>query len=235
MKGSGGAYGGDQGTAEDGDLVMNHIAHAFSLLLTGLALYGGGPAHAELIRIQVASRTDVLAGKPFGTVGAYEKIIGKAFFAVDPLHPVNTAIVDLDKTPRDAQGRVNFSADLYALIPKDAVRGNDVALIDVLNRGRKGLLGYFNLAPRSNNPVTEADFGDGFLLRHGYALVWVGWQFDIPSRDDLMGLDAPPVLDQGRPITGRVSTQFVPDSAADTYRLDDLGNYADTLSHPLIF
>jgi hypothetical protein len=208
---------------------MKHLARACSLLLAGLALCGSDPARAELTRIQVGSRTDVLAGKPFGTVGAYEKIIGKAFFAVDPLHPANAAIVDLDKAPRDAQGRVNFSADLYALIPKDAARGNGVALIEVLNRGSKLLHGLVDLAPRLviNDPIAEADFGDGFLLRHGYALVWVGWQFDIPSRGGLMGLDAPPVLDQGRSVTGWVTTQFVPDSAADTYPLD-LAKGADT-------
>jgi len=211
---------------------MNHLARACSILLAGLALCGGGPARAELTRIQVGSRTDVLAGKPFGTVGAYEKIIGKAFFAVDPLHPANAAIVDLDKAPRDAQGRVNFSADLYALIPKDAARGNGVALIDVLNRGNKVLLTSLNLGPLTNDPIAEADFGDGFLLRHGYALVWVGWQFDIPSRDSLMGLDAPQVLDQGRSVTGQVTTQFVPDSAADTYPLDSLANYGDTTRYP---
>jgi hypothetical protein len=142
---------------------MNHLARACSILLACLALCGGGPARAELTRIQVGSRTDVLAGKPFGTVGAYEKIIGKAFFAVDPLHPANAAIVDLDKAPRDAQGRVNFSADLYALIPKNAARGNGVALIDVLNRGNKVLLTSLNLGPLTNDPIAEADFGDGFL------------------------------------------------------------------------
>ena len=69
-------------------------------------------AHAEVTRIEIASRTDILAGKPFGTSGVYEKIVGKVFFSVDPAHPRNKAIVDLDKAPRDAAGRVTFSADV---------------------------------------------------------------------------------------------------------------------------
>jgi hypothetical protein len=47
-----------------------------------------------------------------------------------------------------------------------------------------------------------------------------------------MGLDAPVATDQGRPITGRVSTTFVPSSADPTYPLDDMGRYADTTRYP---
>ena len=83
-------------------------------------------AQAEVTRIEIASRTDVLGGKPFGAAGPYEKIVGKVFFSVDPAHPRNKAVVDLDKAPRDADGRVTFSADLYVLAPKDAARGNGV-------------------------------------------------------------------------------------------------------------
>src|SRR5215475_4424415 len=100
------------------------------------ASYG---AQAEVTRIEIASRTDVLGGKPFGASGAYEKIVGKVFFSVDPAHPRNKAIVDLDRAPRDAAGRVTFSAHLYVLSPKDAAPGNGVALFDVLNRGRKNM------------------------------------------------------------------------------------------------
>jgi hypothetical protein len=193
------------------------------------ASYG---AQAEVTRIEIVSRADILAGKPFGASGAYEKIVGKVFFSVDPAHPRNKAIVDLDKAPRDADGRVTFSADLYVLAPKDAARGNGVAFFDVLNRGRKNILGDFNRAPTVSDPTAEGDFGDGFLMRQGYTLVWVGWQFDIPRRSGLMALDAPLALDQGKPITGRVSTTFTPNTAEETYALDDMGRYADTTRYP---
>ena len=142
-------------------------------------------------------------------------MIGTVHFAVDPAHPSNQAIVDIDKAPRDSDGRVIFSADLYALIPKDAARRNGIALLDVLNRGRKNILRDFNRAPPVADAASEADFGDGFLMRRGFSLVWVGWQFDVPRRAGLMGWDAPRT-DRGRPITGRVSTTFVPNTADPT-------------------
>src|SRR5262249_10933385 len=167
-------------------------------------------AQAEMTGIQIESRTEVLGGKPFGAAGPYEKIVGKVLFAVDPSHPRNKAIVDIDKAPRNAEGRVTFSADLYVLAPKDSARGNGVAFLGVLRRGRTTIPRDFTRAPQVPDPVAEADFGDGFLLRQGYTLVWVGWQFDIPHRGGLLGLQAPPVLEQGQPVTGRVSTSFVP-------------------------
>jgi alpha/beta hydrolase family protein len=70
-------------------------------------------------------------------------------------------------------------------------------------------------------------------MRQGYALIWVGWQFDVPKGKGLVGLDAPPVLEQGRPVTGRISTLFVPNTADATYSLDNfLGGYADTMGYP---
>jgi hypothetical protein len=212
-----------------------------SMLRVGCALFAAAfiacaahGAQAEVTRVEIASRTDVLGGKPFGDTGAYEKIIGKVLFSVDPRHPRNQGIVDLDKAPRDAAGRVAFSADLYVLAPKDVARGNGVALFDILNRGRKNILRDFNRAAAAPDPTAETDFGDGFLMRQGYTLVWLGWQFDIPRRNGLMALDAPPALDQGKPITGVVSTTFTPNTADPIYPLDDMGRYADTTRYPPI-
>jgi hypothetical protein len=189
-------------------------------------------ALAEVTRIEIASRTDILGGRPFGAAGAYEKIAGKVHFSVDPIHPRNNLIVDLDEAPRDASGRVTFSADLYVLAPTDAARGNGVAFFHVLNRGRKGILRDYNRATQALDPTAESDFGDGFLMRRGYTLVWVGWQFDIPRGGGLMALDAPATFDQGKPITGRVSTTFTPNTADPTYPLDDIGRYPDTTRYP---
>src|SRR6516225_2840366 len=211
---------------------MSMLRVGWALFAAAVIVWAGHSAQAEVTRIEIASRADVLGGKPFGDTGAYEKIIGKVFFSVDPEHPRNQGIVDLDKAPRDAAGRVAFSADLYVLAPKEAARGNGVALFDVLNRGRKNILRDFNRALAAHDPTAEADFGDGFLMRQGYTLVWLGWQFDIPRRDGLMALDAPPALDQGKPITGVVSTTFTPNTADPIYPLDDMGRYADTTRYP---
>jgi hypothetical protein len=188
-------------------------------------------ANAEVTRIEISSRADVLGGKPFGLAGPYQRIVGRVFFAVDPATTRNKKIVDIENAPRDGSGRVAFSADLYVLAPKDLGRGNGVALFDVLNRGRKNILRDFNRAPQVTEPAQEADFGDGFLMRNGFTLVWVGWQFDIPKRGGLMGMDAPAATDRGRPITGRVTTLFTPNTASATYALES-NSYNDVSRYP---
>lgn len=39
------------------------------------------------------------------------------------------------------------------------------------------------------DPSTSADFGDGLLMREGYTIVWLGWEFDVPP--PRLRLDAP--------------------------------------------
>jgi aromatic ring-cleaving dioxygenase len=58
-------------------------------------------ATAEVVRVQIERREDVLNGRSFDTVGPYEKIIGKVYFAFDPGNPMNARIVDLDKVTRN--------------------------------------------------------------------------------------------------------------------------------------
>jgi alpha/beta hydrolase family protein len=159
---------------------------------------------------EIAQREPVLGGRPFGDVGAYEKIAGTLRFAVDPGHQLHTQITDLDRAPRNAADLVEFSADFYVLRPVDPARGNGALLLDVPNRGRKVALGMFNSTPRANDPTTEADFGNGFLLRHGYTVAWVGWQCDVPRMDGLMVLDAPIV----RGVRGFVRCEFRPNLPA---------------------
>src|ERR1700684_2831118 len=79
---------------------------------------------AEVARVEISRRQDVLGGKAFGEVGAYEKLAGKVYYAVAPENPHNRIIADLDKAPRNGQGKVEFSADVFILRPKDAARGN---------------------------------------------------------------------------------------------------------------
>jgi Alpha/beta hydrolase domain len=210
---------------------MTNVRFAVIVLFSaGVALTG--PTQAEVTKVEIFARGDVLGGKAFGPAGSYEKLVGKVYYSLDPIHPRNVPIVDIDKAPRDASGRVTFSADLYVLAPKDATRSNRVALFDVVNRGRKNVVQYFNRAPQSPDPTAEGDFGDGFLMRQGYTLVWIGWQFDIPERGGLMALHAPPTLDQGKPVIGRISTSFTPNTNGPTYALDDMGRYADTTHYP---
>jgi hypothetical protein len=145
------------------------------------------PLGAEVVRIEVNSRADILPEKSFGSVGGFEKLAGKIYFAVDPRNTANQIITDIDKAPQNSSGKVEFSSDFYMIKPKDMSRGNGTVLYEVSNRGNKGMLGYFNRATVNNlDPKAEADFGDGFLLAQGFTLLWVGWQFDAPSRDGML-------------------------------------------------
>ncbi len=163
---------------------------------------------AEVVRFDVTSRSDV------GSSG-YERIEGRAYFAVDPNNPRDAVIVDLDKAPRNAAGRVEFSSDVYILRPKSG--GSGAAIVDVVNRGRKTV---FSL----NRPADggAAETGDGFLMRHGFTIVCVGWEFDVPARGNLLRIDAPIASDNGRTITGIVRAMFTPDRADATATVGDL-------------
>ena len=181
----------------------------FIVLLVGISCLPVGTSQAAVLRLEVKSRADLLSGKSFGSTGPYEKLLGKIYFAVDPANPRNSSIADLDKAPRNRIGQVEFASDFYILKPKNMKRGNGVLLFEVSNRGGKGMLSFFNRANGSYDPASENELGDGFLMRQGYTLVWLGWQFDVPRQEGLMRLYAPVATNQGKPITGLVRSDFV--------------------------
>jgi hypothetical protein len=174
-----------------------------------------------VIGLEVERRESVLGGRPFGEVGPYEKIVGVIRFAADPRHPRHAAITDLGLAPRDADGSVGFAGDFYMLAPVEPARGRRRLLLDVPNRGRKVALGMLNSAVRVPDPETPDDFGNGFLMRHGYTVAWVGWQHDVPRQDGLMALTVPPARSDAGPIVSRVRCQFRPNARVSTRPLAD--------------
>jgi hypothetical protein len=143
-------------------------------------------ANAALTRVDVASSSPFVDGKTFDEVGAYTRITGRFYGELDPHLPANKAIVDLAKAPRNARGKVEYSAELDILRPTDAAKGNGTLLYDVNNRGRKVALREFNEAPASNTIDKPEHAGDGFLMRQGFTIVWSGWQGDVlPGGDRL--------------------------------------------------
>jgi hypothetical protein len=172
-------------------------------------------AQAEVTRVEIATRADV------GDSG-YEKIVGTVYFEVDPKDPRNRVIVDLDKAPTNAAGHVEFSADLYILRPKDGAKSNGVAIVDVLNRGRKVALN-FNLArgAGATDPKTAADLGDSFLMNAGYTIVWVGWEFDVRRQNGAMGIAAP----VAKGVSGVVHGDFQPNNRNAEQSVGDLAGY----------
>ena len=173
--------------------------------------------NAEVARVEISRRQEVLGGKAFGEVGAYEKLAGKVYYAVAPENPHNRIIADLDKAPRNSQGKVEFSADVFILRPKDAARGNGVLLFDLVNRGRMTLLNIFNHGSMSNDPATDAAFGDGFLLRQGLHAGLDRLAIRCPERQEPHRLRSPVATEHGQPITGWVNPWFIPNKRSDSF------------------
>jgi hypothetical protein len=175
------------------------------------------PARAEVIRFEAHSTREVSGGRSFGSVGPYEEVTGRLFFAVDPVEAANRLVVDLDKAPKNANGRVEFSADVVIYRPRDAARGNGIALIDVVNRGNKTVIGSFNRPGLS----VDRDAGDGFIFSRGYTVVCLGWEFDVPKRDAAIRIDVPVAAG----VRGLVRAMFTPASAARDFVVADLASY----------
>jgi hypothetical protein len=171
--------------------------------------------------LEITRRSVVLDGRPFGEAGAYEKIVGVLRFGVDPTHPANQAITDIGLAPRSPEGLVESSADFYLLRPVDPARGNRRLLLDVPNRGRKVALGLFNSTIRVPDPTTAEDFGNGFLMRHGYTVAWCGWQHDVPRQDGLVALTVPTARGDLGPIGGPVLCEWRPNSRVETLPMAD--------------
>jgi hypothetical protein len=190
------------------------------------------PLSAEVVRIEVTSRADLVGGQPFGAAGPYEKISGKVFFAVDPALPANRIVTDIDRAPRNAAGKVEFSSDFFLIKPKRVEKGNGAVLYEVSNRGGKGMVSFFNHATGSMDPATPADMGDGFLMKQGFTLLWVGWQFDVPQRAGLMRVYVPTPAENGRPIRGVVRSDFVPTEKEFDHSLSDRNHAAYTVLDP---
>lgn len=184
--------------------------------LISFTLLWAALGHAELVRLEIKERSDVLSGRTFGRSGAYERILGRAYFAIDPQLAPNGAIADIALAPRNGQGRVEFSSDFYVLRPKDLAKGNGTVLFEASNRGGKGMLAAFHRAG-SPDPRKAEDFGDGFLLEQGFTLLWAGWQFDMPENPGLVRL-YPPVVEG---LKGTVRAEHMLDARFDRYSVAD--------------
>lgn len=179
--------------------------------ITAALLCAAAPARAEVTRVAVTSRADL-------AFAGYEKIVGRVYFAVDPADPHNAVVADLDKAPRNADGRVEFSADFYLVRPKSG--GNGVALVDIVNRGGKTVIPNFNRVGRR-----DPDVGDGFLLRRGFTVAAVGWEFDLPASGDLIRIEVPVATEAGQTISGIVRAIFTPAGRDASFRVGDAGVY----------
>jgi hypothetical protein len=176
---------------------------ALSCLVFSLVTVG---AFARVVRVEVLARLPI-AAKAGSALPAYEKISARVYFAVKPGDVHNQPIVDLEKAARNAQGEVEFSADLFLLRPTS--KDNGALLLEIPNRGGKGLLGLVDGGKA--DPATAADLGDGWLLRQGFTFASLGWQWDVVDSPGNMRLYAPVAYDKNKAhIKGLLRSDYTP-------------------------
>jgi alpha/beta hydrolase family protein len=184
----------------------NRIAGA---ALCALAL-AAAPASARLTEITVTAVEPFAAGASFGDSGPYERVKGTFKGELDLADPRNQVIVNLDKAPRNAAGRVEYEADFYILRPADAARGSRKILYDVNNRGRQYAHWMFGDARTvRNDPRALEDAGNGLILRRGYTVVWSGWDPGAPRANN--GISMKPVIatNSGKPIVNLIRDEMM--------------------------
>lgn len=168
------------------------------LVLSGFLFVAS--ARAEVVRVEVHSTSDA------GDTG-YEEVVATLHYEVDPVHPRNAIIADVDLAPANGSGRVAFSGDLRVLRPRDPAKGNGAAWIEIPNRGGKASL-------------------QEWFVRHGFTIVSVGWEFDILPEEKKMRLEVPAARNpDGSPIRGVVNAIFTPDKSLPEQKVTDLAVY----------
>jgi hypothetical protein len=156
--------------------MQSHLWRQLGLSAALAVAAAGQPGHAAVIRFEMLSQQPLASGAgSFGSSGPAQKLIARATIALDPTDPRNAVIADLDRAPRDPEGKVEAVTDVMVLRP--AVP-NGVLLVELPNRGGSVIYGILDdLDPRTAGRLDQV--GNAFLLSQGYTLVVIGWQGDI--------------------------------------------------------
>ena len=135
---------------------MNFLPGAFACGALAFAMAGSAQARVTHIVIDETLPYSAPAGTPAPPF-AYEQVAGRAFGELDPKHPGNALIQDIELA-KDADGKVRYVASFVIYKPVDMRRASGLLWHDVPNRGR-----VFAFAPQ------EQAFGDIML-----ASAWQG-------------------------------------------------------------
>lgn len=136
---------------------------------------------AGVERFEIVSRAPAFGGAVFEGGGAYEKIVAVAHMRIRPGDPANRIIADLDQAATRG-GWVRYKSKVIIVRPRDPVASSRVLLVDVPNRG--GRLFPVMANDADGGLDSEAAAGNGFTMRRGHTMVWIGWQGDVPLKSD---------------------------------------------------
>jgi hypothetical protein len=150
------------------------------------------PGYGQIKFVEILKKEPYAKGATFGAHGPYEILTGRVHYELNPYHPLNCIITDLDKSPKNDKGFVEFSTDVRILKPVDMQKGSQRLFYYIVNRG--GVAEGFN----------------ELLLNRGFTIVWSRWQGDILPGKGLLSADFPVAKNpDGSSITGSVMTTFM--------------------------
>lgn len=169
--------------------------------------HSDGPA-SVVESLTVTSRKPAFAGTSFGDVGPYEYVAGVATVRIDPNHAANQGIVDL-RAAAGPDGWVRYKTDVVLLRPAEASRASRTLVVEIANRGNK--LALARLADAATPYDTAAQAGNGWFMRQGHSLAWIGWQGDVPlgKLGQVIGTAFPVARAGGEPIVGQTVEEFI--------------------------
>ncbi len=158
-------------------------------------------ARAQIIQIDMqVVESPTLDGQRFGPVGQYERLRGVVRGEVDPDDPRHQNIVNLDRAPRNASGKVEYRATVEIYRPTDMTRWNRAIFHTVSNRGGAGA-------------------AESALLERGFAFVRVGWQGDLtPTDQNIVAFLPVATHPDGSSIVGPALEEFIFNDAAPSSR-----------------
>ena len=175
---------------------MNRLT---ALLTATLCLASAPLLNARITKITITSRATAFNGQTFGTAGACEKIKGIASGEIDPKDRRNALITDIQFAPKNTRGCVEYRTNFTLIKPVDMTKSAGVLFYNIVNRGGHQGTSTFHVG---------GDPGDGFLYKLGEAVLWSGWQGDIPlvtDGSDREGIEVPIAHNpDGSPVTSPV-------------------------------
>ncbi|HLK67368.1 MAG TPA: alpha/beta hydrolase domain-containing protein [Bryobacteraceae bacterium] len=141
------------------------------------------PSAARVVRLTIESRES----PPYAR--NYERLTGRFLGELDPADALNAIINDIALAPRNARGKVEYSATFTLLRPLDPAKASGVLWYEVPNRGNSPL-----------NPQPSPD-----ALRAGHVVLSSGWQGDLAPRAGVETITVPAAHNaDGSSITGPV-------------------------------
>lgn len=168
-----------------------------------------GTSRTGISAFEILERLLIAGSEEISPCGSYEYIRARASGCLDPDAECNGKIVNLEHAERDRDGLVSYETDVHIVCPV-SVREHLTVVLNIVNRG-----GWIGPLPDFRRGISEIDpredaiaNGVGFMMTQGLAVVWSGWQADLPDDPDLIRARLP----VARGVTGMVREEIIPDT-----------------------